>query len=82
MAVLFKILLFGFVFFWLLAKVGGFFTRLFIKKQFQKFAGQTYTNGQQTSSRREGDINVDYVPKSKKNSSSSDGDYIDFEEVK
>jgi hypothetical protein len=38
-------------------------------------------NQQQANQRREGDINVDYVPKNTKGSNYKGGEYIDYEEV-
>ena len=54
------------------------FIKKTVENQTQQFGG-----GQQRPQRPEGSINVDYVPKGKKGvKKDSEGEYIDFEEVK
>ncbi|MCD4696569.1 MAG: DUF4834 family protein [Bacteroidales bacterium] len=52
-----------------------FIARYFIRKSFSNFQNQ-----KQTTSKKEGEINVDYTPK-KKNLGDDLGEYIDYEEV-
>jgi len=80
MGVLLKVILFGLVFYYILRTVGGFVLRI--------LGGQQPPTHQRhhANARREGDVNIDYVPdKDKKRgsrSSSKEGDYIDYEELK
>ena len=54
----------------------------FIKKTVEK-QGQQFNGGQQRPKRADGSINVDYIPKNKKDQKKDEeGEYIDFEEVK
>lgn len=82
MGLLLKIILFGLVFYFIIKTVGGFVFRLL---------GGTPQQSQQNQQRqayqrkKEGEINIDYMPKNQKGRSgrsSKDGDYIDYEEVK
>ena len=80
MGLLIKVVLFGLVIYYILKTVGGFVFRL--------LGGQARPSQPQQSKRykREGEINIDYVPEDDKRRASSkgtkDGDYIDYEEVK
>ena len=54
----------------------------FIKKTVEK-QGQQFGGTQQRAKTAEGSINVDYVPRDKKpGKKDTEGEYIDFEEVK
>lgn len=80
MGLLIKFLLFGLVIYYVLRTVGGFVARLMGGGQPPQQQNQ---HAQET--RREGDINIDYIPKEKNGGSSGgtrQGDYIDYEEVK
>lgn len=80
MGILFKFILFGLVFYYILKTVGSFIFRI--------FGGQVQQKSRPTAQpqyRKEGEINIDSVPKGKnrkQNGDAKDGDYIDFEEVK
>ena len=79
MGLLLKIILFGLVFYYLLKTIGSFVFRI--------LGGQTQQNHyrQATHQKREGEINIDYVPENEKRrrrSGSKDGEYIDYEEIK
>ncbi len=79
MGFLLKIVLFGLVFYYLIKTVGTFVYKL--------FGGQTVSGHRQHAQpkRREGEINIDSNPASMRNRNaqeSSEGDYIDYEEVK
>jgi hypothetical protein len=79
MGVLLKVILFGLVIYYLLRTVGGIIFRLLGGQPPQQ------QSRQQTHKKREGEINIDYIPKDRdKRSSGSkrEGDYIDYEEVK
>lgn len=70
---------------YIVRKVGGFFLQLFFNKQIEKIKQQQQPYQQQNTrpNYREGEINVDYVPNNKQsNTSSSQGEYIDYEEIK
>ena len=80
MGVLLKLILFGIVIYYIVRTIGGFVYRVL---------GGTTANNQQRQAnqhRREGEINIDYIPKDQqkgsKRRSSGEGDYIDYEEVK
>jgi hypothetical protein len=77
MGVLLKFILFAVVFIYLVRKVGGLVYRLMGGKPPQQNPQQQY--------RKQGDINVDYSPKGKKDKFGNDfkgGEYVDYEEVK
>lgn len=79
MGVLFKIVLFGLVIYYIFKTIRSFVFRILGGQPQQK------TSRQSTQQRREGEINVDHIPKDKKrkhSSGSKEGDYIDYEEVK
>jgi hypothetical protein len=83
MGLLIKIILFGIVFYYIFKTVGGFVYRILGGRNF----AQQQRQNQYNNHRREGEINVDYVPekdksKRKGSSSSKSGEYIDYEEVK
>ncbi len=82
MGVLLKVILFGLVFYYILRTVGSFVIRVLGGGQ---QAPQTRQR-QNQSMRREGEINIDYVPGQEKRrrsaGGSKEGDYIDYEEVK
>ena len=83
MGILLKVVLFGLVFYYILKTVGGFIFRLLGGQSPQQ--QQRYRQAQQQQQKREGDINIDYMPKNKRGKTkngSKDGDYIDYEEVK
>ncbi|MCV9388255.1 DUF4834 family protein [Reichenbachiella ulvae] len=84
-----KFILIFFLFFWLVFKLGGFFVRLFLGKVAnearQQQGGQYQYQQQQKQQPRDGNVNIDYVPKEKgkKNDKTNfkGGDYVDYEEV-
>jgi hypothetical protein len=81
MGVLLKLILFGLVFYFLIKTVGALIGRALGGQQ----AAQAQRRSTQQPRQREGEINIDYVPnkeKDRKRPSNSDGDYIDYEEVK
>ena len=78
MGLLFKIILFGLVFYYIFRTVGNFV--------FKVLGGQRHPqqqHRQQYNTRKEGEINVDYAPNKGKRSRSAsgtkEGDYIDYE---
>lgn len=82
MGLLIKIILFGIVFYYIFKTVGGFVYRILGGRNFAQQQRQSQNNH-----RREGEINIDYVPdkekgKRKRKGSSKTGEYIDYEEVK
>ncbi len=80
MGVLLKLVLFGVVFYYLLRTVGGFVFRV-LGVQNQTQSRQRPTQ----EAKKEGQINIDYVPekgKRKSRKGPSEGEYIDYEEVK
>lgn len=79
MGLLFKIILFGFVIYYIIKTIGGFV--------FKILGGQPQRKAppQSAERRRDGEIKIEYAPKDKtqKNSAGSKGgDYIDYEELK
>ena len=79
MGLLLKVVLFGLVFYYILKTIGSFIFRF--------LGGQAPQNQRQqtTPHKREGEINIEYMPKDQKGRPSSGkkgGDYIDYEEVK
>ena len=76
---LLKIILFGLVIYFVLKAIGGFVYRLLGGQPHQDQYRQT------AAKKREGEINIDYIPKDEKErrrGSSKDGEYIDYEEIK
>jgi len=79
MGLLLKVVLFGLVFYYIVKTIGSFVFRILGGQSRQNQRQQTATH------KREGEINIEYMPKNQKGRSSSGkkgGDYIDFEEVK
>lgn len=79
MGALLKFILFGLVIYYVLKTIGSFVFRMLGGQPQQPPPRQS------TQHRRSGEINIDYMPKGKKqkrNSGSKDGDYIDYEDVK
>ena len=79
MGILIKIILFGLVFYYIFKTIGSFIFRLLGGQAQQTQSRQT------TQQKRDGEINIKYVPKDKnggKGGSSKEGDYIDYEEIK
>lgn len=79
MGILLKVVLFGLVFYYIFKTIGSFVFRI--------LGGPTQQPPKQQSAqqRKSGEINVEYMPKGKKQKpgpGSKDGDYIDFEELK
>ena len=90
MSVLFKFLLFFFITLWLISRLARFAVRIFLGRA-AKQAGErgytyqrTYHTQQKKSSPRDGNVNIDYVPKESKSMQDNfkGGDYVDYEEVK
>ena len=79
MGLLLKVILFALVFYYIIKTIGSFVFR---------FLGGNASHHQQRQAnqhKKEGEINIDYIPhdqKSKSTSSKKGGDYIDYEEVK
>lgn len=86
MGYLIKLILFVFVFSWIFRAVVRFFSvGLFGQAQQQRnFNGQRQY--QQSKKSTDGNVNIDYAPKSNTGKKSSEnykgGDYVDYEEVK
>lgn len=82
MGILFKIILFGLVIYYILKTVGGFVFRILGGQAQQQQQKQRQTQQQ----KREGDVNIEYVPKGQKGSTNANGskagEYIDYEEIK
>lgn len=82
MGILLKIILFGLVFYYILKTVGGFVFRILGVQSPQ----QQQRTRQTQQQKREGEINIEYMPKEEqqrtKEGGSKEGDYIDYEEVK
>jgi len=78
MGLLLKFVLFGLVFYYIFKTIGGFVFRI--------LGGQARQKQQQAKGhKREGEINIEYIPNDKKGRGSSGqkgGEYIDYEEVK
>lgn len=79
--ILFKFLLFIFIFFFIIKKVGGFVLRVLFGAAAQQAHQQQRT---QTRKPAEGSVHIDYTPNDKEKSTKDfkGGDYVDFEEVK
>lgn len=81
MGLLLKFVLFGLVIYYVLRTVGSFVFRLLGGQSPQQ--QQRYRQAQQQGHKKEGEINVEYMPENqKKRRGTKDGDYIDYEEVK
>lgn len=85
-----KFILIFFLFFWLVFKLGGFFVRLFLGKvanEARQNHGSQYQYQQQRQQQpKDGNVNIDYMPKDAKGKKSNKtnfkgGDYVDYEEV-
>lgn len=74
----FKLLIFLFIFFFIIKKVGGFV--------FRTLFGAAAQQQQRTQTRKptDGNVHIDYAPKKDKKVTKNfnGGDYVDFEEVK
>lgn len=82
MGILLKVILFGLVFYYIMKTIGSFVFRFLGGQSPQQQQRYQQTQKQQ---KREGEINVEYMPKDKNGktkSGSKEGDYIDYEEVK
>jgi len=74
-----KMILYGLVIYFLLKTIGSFIYRI--------MGGQVHQDQQRqtTQHKREGEINIDYIPKDergRRRGGSKEGDYIDYEEIK
>ena len=76
---MFRIILFGIVFYYLFKFLGKLFRGFLFKKAQEQYAGYNKSSYQQ-SQRNEGDIKITYKPKDDKTHVTG-GDYVDFEEV-
>lgn len=79
MGLLLKFVLFGLIFYYIVKTIGGFVYRI--------LGGQARQKQQQQAKahKREGEINIEYIPNDQKGRGSTGrkgGDYIDYEEVK
>ncbi|MFH2142988.1 MAG: hypothetical protein ABIJ97_11230 [Bacteroidota bacterium] len=68
-----------FAIFYLLYIIGSFFLKRQIKKVKKNF--EEAQNQSKNSGKKEGEVYVDFNPKTKKNISDKEGEYVDFEEV-
>ncbi|MCG8305946.1 MAG: DUF4834 family protein [Cytophagales bacterium] len=78
MGLLLKVILFGLVIYYIFRTIGNLIFRLLGGRQ-----QQHQRHGQ--PQRRDGEVNIDYVPKDQQRrtkTSAQEGDYIDYEEVK
>ena len=82
---MFKVFIIIFIALWIFVKLGGFFVKLFFggltNNQTRQQSGQ---NQQRTRQPSDGNVNIDYNPKSKQEVKGKDfkgGDYVDYEEV-
>jgi len=76
---IFKLLIYGVVFYYLFKFIARIFGVFIIKKAAQQFTNQDqYSTNQQT--KKEGEIYIKTKPKDKKKHVTG-GDYVDFEEV-
>ena len=73
-----KILLLLILFSFLVSQVFKFLFRPFIFVNQQRSQGQPF----QKSSKRDGEVKIDYVPQKDKKDDYKGGEYVDFEEVK
>jgi hypothetical protein len=64
------------------APVRRFLFWLIVGRQLTKEQKRYNQQNQQSQAKREGEINVDYVPNKNKKDSFKGGQYIDYEEVK
>jgi hypothetical protein len=79
---MFKFILIVLFFLFVFPSIFRFLLKLFIAKQVNKAQDEFYRQ-QRASQKREGQINVDYVPDDLKNKKDfGGGEYIDYEEVK
>ncbi len=83
--VILKFLFFVFLFFYIIALLGRFFIKRFMKKSQERYRDQhNQKNYDQQKSRKQknGETYVDYKPNEKKNIPEDEGEYVDFEEIK
>lgn len=65
---------FRYVFPWLLKR--------YIRKTQEKFYGKSSQQGKSKKQKKEGEVNIDYVPEDEKKKKDSDlGEYVDYEEI-
>jgi len=79
MGLLLKFVLFGLVFYYIIKTIGSFVFRILGGRTKENQAKQT------RSHKKEGEINIEYIPNDPKVRTSGGrkgGDYIDYEEVK
>ncbi|NMM49644.1 DUF4834 family protein [Marinigracilibium pacificum] len=86
MGIVLKFLIIAFVIFYIFSKLFGFLFRVLIGRAATQYKEQQQTYQRAANPRKEGELNVDFVPVENKtnrakNRPSSD-EYIDFEEVK
>ena len=80
---MFKFLLLLFVFFFVIARVGGFFLRLLFGGMQRTHQTQQQHRSGHNQQPKDGNVNIDYVPQEKaKKDEFKGGDYIDYEEEK
>ncbi|MCX2744441.1 DUF4834 family protein [Mangrovivirga sp. M17] len=88
MGIVLKFLLIAFVIFYIFSKLFGFLFRVLLGRAATQYKNQQQQQGYKNANRqrRDGELNVDYVPvkekPKRKSTGSADGEYIDFEEVK
>jgi len=84
---MFKILIIFFLVIYVVFRLGGFIIRMLFSG-FSNQQRQTSQSGQRPQQYRkpsDGNVNIDYMPKDKKQRPQGDikgGDYVDYEEVK
>lgn len=73
------IVIFYYVFFLIIRYLFPYILKRHIKKTQERFYGKQQE--QQKHNRKEGDVNIDYVPEDKKKKNGDIGEYVDYEEV-
>jgi len=83
--VILKFLFFVFVFFYIIALLGRFFIKRFVKKNQEHFnnqKGRQNSGDQKNKKHRKGETYIEYKPNEKKNIPDDEGEYVDYEEIK
>ena len=58
-----------------------FFMKRISKRMMNNFGYQNQQKSHEEEKQREGEVKIDYKTKAKKNTDSSEGEYVDFEEL-
>jgi hypothetical protein len=67
---------------YIVRKVLGVFSRMLLQGMVNKAQQHGQQNYQQSTRRPDGRVKVDYAPKTKSQIPDSEGDFIDYEEIK